>query len=518
MSTVSGKRYAAAAAACAVILGSLYSCGCDYSAVQSDGNKNSISYVPGNSCGSLNSYGEQCAETGFKDPAAEPISTFSADVDTASYSNVRRYIEEGLAVPEDEVRTEEFINYFDYDYPDPDEGQLFGDYVELADCPWNPSGKLLMIGIQGRRTAPEELVHSNLVFLIDSSGSMASYDKLPLFQTAFSMLAERFTENDRISIVTYAGSSDTRISGASGSDKDAILEALCSITASGGTDGEDSIEKACGLAEENFIEGGNNRVILVTDGGLGIGAGSADELTKFVESEREKGISFSVLSFGTGSYMDERLGAVAESGSRSSINSVDEAFKALVLEMSGTICTIARDVKIQVEFNPSMIRRYRLIGYDNRLTEAEDFRNTADDTGEVGAGQSVTALYEVELAEDADAYRGVQLEFASGYERNFSENGLGNELCKLSLAYKPADSDRDICESRMFGMEQYNETPSESLRLASAAAEFAMILRNSEYKGSSSLSYVISTADDVTACEKTSELSRLARAAKLLCG
>ena len=197
---------------------------------------------------------------------------------------------------------------------------------------------------------------------------------------------------------------------------------------------------------------------------------------------------------------------------------MDEALKALVREMNGTICTIARDVQIQVEFNPSMIRRYRLIGYDNRLNGAEDFRSTADNAGEVGAGQSVTALYEVELAEDEDAYRGVQLEFASGNERTLSENGRGNELCKLSLAYKPADSDRDIFESRLFGMEKYNETPSESLRLASAAAEFAMILRNSEYKGSSSLSYVISTADDVTACEKTSELSRLARAVKLLCG
>ena len=511
MSTVSGKRYAAAAAACAVILTSLYSCGCDYSAERSD-EYTSSSLASAGICGTWTSADGEYTEAGFKDTAAEPLSAFSVDVDTASYANVRRLIEEGLAVPEDEVRAEDFINYFDYDYPDPDEGKIFGDYVELADCPWNPSGKLLMIGIQGRRTAPEELPPSNLVFLIDSSGSMASYDKLPLFQTAFSMLAERFTENDRISIVTYGGSTDICISGASGSDKDAILEALCSITASGGTDGEGSIEKACGLAGEYFIEGGNNRVILITDGG------SADGLTKLAESGTDSGIDLSVLSFGTGGCMDDRLGAVAESGSCSSIYSVDEAVKALVREMNGTICTIARDVQIQVEFNPSMIRRYRLIGYDNRLNGAEDFRSTADNAGEVGAGQSVTALYEVELAEDEDAYRGVQLEFASGNERTLSENGRGNELCKLSLAYKPADSDRDIFESRLFGMEKYNETPSESLRLASAAAEFAMILRNSEYKGSSSLSYVISTADDVAACEKTSELSRLAREVKLLCG
>ena len=454
-------------------------------------------------------------EAGFKDPYKEPLSTFSVDVDTASYSNVRRLLEDGMFVPEDAVRAEEFINYFDYDYPDPEQGRVFGDYVELADCPWNPANKLMMIGIQGKRMESKEAPPSNLVFLIDSSGSMASRDKLPLVQTAFSMLAEKLTVNDRISIVTYAGSTDTRIAGASGKDKDDILDALYSITAAGGTNGEGGIEKAYKLAEKYFIKGGNNRVILATDGDLNIGASSEEELVELIKTKRDKGIYLSVLGFGTGNYKDDRLEAVADNGNGnySYIDSVEEAERVLVKEMSGTLYTIANDVKVQVEFNPSQVKSYRLIGYDNRLMNAEDFYDDTKDAGEVGAGHSVTALYEVELANAGETYRGVSLEFASEHKEQPVEDNGRTELCKLSVTYKPVGESGDVYESQLFGMEKYNKEPSQSLKLASAAAEFAMLLRNSEFKGKSDYEYVINVADSIDN-EKAKELSELACAAE----
>lgn len=539
------SRYAAMAAACTVMMSAFCSCG-DGTANSFDGgtykkdehaNNNSIvdyAEAPAydnSACYGIDSYGyerptyassnesyKEYTEEGFKDPKTEPLSTFSVDVDTASYSNVRRLLEDGNFVPEDAVRAEEFINYFDYDYPDPEEGRTFGDYVEIADCPWNPANKLMMIGIQGKRLPEAETPPSNIVFLIDSSGSMASYDKLPLVQTAFSMLAEKLTEKDRISIVTYAGHADTIIKGASGRDKDDILEALYSITASGGTNGEGGIEQAYKLAENYFIEGGNNRVILATDGDLNIGASSEDELVKLIKSKRDKGIYLSVLGFGTGNYKDDKLEAVADNGNGnySYIDSVDEAHRVLVQEMEGTLYTIAKDVKIQVEFNPSQIKSYRLIGYDNRLMNAEDFYDTTKDAGEVGAGHSVTALYEVELAQTGDTYRGVQLEFGSEHTTEPADDNGRSELCKLSVTYKPVDNDKDIYESQLFGMEKYNAEPSESLALASAAAEFAMLLRNSEFKGNSSYEYVARTASNLSYGEKTEELASLAKLAEKL--
>lgn len=538
-------RYAAMAAACTLMMSAFCSCGegatSNYNGgtYKKDEHRNNNSIVnedineatvcaPEYDCdggyyerptqASRNESYKEYIETGFKDPKAEPLSTFSADVDTASYSNIRRLLEDGTIVPEDAVRAEEFINYFDYDYPDPEEGRVFGDYVELADCPWNPANKLMMIGIQGKRMPEKEAPPSNIVFLIDSSGSMASYDKLPLVQTAFSMLAEKLTEKDRISIVTYAGHSDTILEGASGKDKDEILNALYSITASGGTNGEGGIQQAYKLAERYFIEGGNNRVILATDGDLNIGASSESELVKLIESKRDKGVYLSVLGFGTGNYKDDKLEAIADNGNGnySYIDSVDEAHRVLVQEMAGTLYTIAKDVKIQVEFNPSQIKSYRLIGYDNRLMNAEDFYDETKDAGEVGAGHSVTALYEVELAQTGDTYRGVQLEFSSEHTAEPPVDNGRSELCKLSVTYKPVGEDGDIYESQLFGMEKYNSEPSESIKLASAAAEFAMLLRNSEFKGSSSYDYVTRTAKSLAFDDKTEELISLARLAEKL--
>ena len=475
-------------------------------------------YTPEPEYPSYNEDYKNYIESGFKDPKVEPLSTFSADVDTASYSNARRMLEDGNLVPEDAVRIEEFINYFDYKYANPKDGDVFSEYVELADCPWNPETKLMMLGVQGKRIEEEERPSSNLVFLIDSSGSMNSYNKLPLVQSAFSMLAENLTEYDRISIVTYAGSSETVLSGCKGTDKDTILEALYSINAHGGTNGEGGIETAYELAEKYFIEGGNNRVLLATDGDLNIGASSESELTKLIEKKREDGVYLSVLGFGTGNYKDDNLEALADNGNGnySYIDSVDEARRVLVEEMSGTLFTIAKDVKIQVEFNPSQVKSYRLIGYDNRIMDAEDFYDDSKDAGEVGAGHSVTALYEVELTGSAGTYHGIPLEFASEQEETTEaadDNGR-TELIKFKLAYKDIDTDKEHYFDNLYGMEKYSAKPTQGFRLASAAAEFAMILKNSEYKGDSSFSYVIDTASDIAGGnEKIDELLAMAEAA-----
>lgn len=440
-------------------------------------------------------------ESGFKDPKVEPLSTFSADVDTASYSNVRRLIKDGISVPEDAVRIEEFVNYFNYDYPDPEKGETFAQYIEITDCPWNPDTKLMMLGIQGDRMNDTEMPPSNLVFLIDSSGSMNSYDKLPLVQQAFGMLTDNLRDCDRISIVTYASSSDTLISGASAVEADEIYDALYSITANGSTNGEGGIETAYQLAEKYFIEGGNNRIILATDGDLNVGASSAEELTKLIEEKRDKGIYLSVLGFGTGNYKDARLEAVADNGNGnySYIDSVEEAERVLVNEMGGTLFTIAKDVKLQVEFNPSTVKSYRLIGYDNRLMNAEDFYDNTKDAGEVGAGHSVTALYEVELAGGANTYHGVELEFADEHSQPFDEPETSGrtELCKLSVTYKDINSGEDIYRSKLFGMEKYSEKPSDKIILAGAASEFAMLLKNSEFKKNSSYAHVLDSIEKI---------------------
>lgn len=460
-------------------------------------------------------------ESGFKDPKTAPLSTFSADVDTASYTNARRMLNDHKIVEPDSVRIEEYINYFDYKYADPEEGKVFGEYVELADCPWNDETKLMMIGLQGKRMEQDELPPSNLVFLIDSSGSMASYNKLPLVQTAFSMLADNLTEQDKISIVTYAGSSKTVLKGASGSDKDEITEALSSIMASGGTNGEGGIETAYELAEKYFIEGGNNRVILATDGDLNIGKCSESELTKLIEKKRESGVYLSVLGFGTGNIKDNKMEALADNGNGnySYIDSVDEAKRVLVEEMGGTLFTIAKDVKIQVEFNPATVAEYRLIGYDNRLMNAEDFYDDSKDAGEVGAGHAVTALYEVKLVGESSksTYHGIELEFGSEDTTEAAVDNGRDELIKLSVAYKDIDTDEEVYSANLYGMEKYDAVPTQGIKLAGAAAEFAMLLKGSEYKGTSSFDYVSDTAFAIGGSnEKIAELRDLAQKAAAL--
>ena len=371
--------------------------------------------------------------------------------------------------------------------------------MEIADCPWNRDHKLMMVGIQGKELEQQETPPSNLVFLIDSSGSMNSYDKLPLVQSAFSMLAEQLDKNDRISIVTYAGSSAVLLDGEKGSNTDEILEQLYSITASGSTNGEGGINTAYELAEKHFIKGGNNRVILATDGDLNVGASSEEELTRLIETKRDNGIYLSVLGFGEGNYKDARMEALADNGNGnfSYIDSEDEAERVLVQETSGTLYTIAKDVKIQVEFNPSQVSSYRLIGYDNRLMNAEDFLDDTKDAGEVGSGHSVTALDEIEMADTGDSYHGVPLEFASEHDSIPAENNGRSEICKLSIAYKTPVSEENRNTSDLYSMEQYSSSPSKSMMLAQAAAGFGMVLRNSDYKGDADFDTVLDILDEL---------------------
>ena len=487
----------------------------------SDESVSAETYYPGSSPG--NEEYKAVVESGFKDPKTEPLSTFSADVDTASYTNARRMLSGHKKVDPDSVRVEEYINYFDYKYADPEEGKVFGEYVELTDCPWNPETKLMMIGIQGKRIPEDEMPPSNLVLLIDSSGSMGAYNKLPLVQQAFSLLADQLTERDRISIVTYAGSSEVLLEGASGDDKDEVISKLNSIMASGGTNGEGGIENAYRLAEEYFIEGGNNRIILATDGDLNIGKCSEEELTALIEEKREGGVYLSVLGFGTGNIKDNKMETLADNGNGnySYIDSVDEAKRVLVEEMGGTLFTIAKDVKLQVEFNPATVSSYRLVGYDNRLMEAEDFYDDSKDAGEVGAGHSVTVLYEVGLNEKSGTvngtYHDIPLEFAEEHTSEPASSGGRSELIKLSVAYKDIGTDEENYSSNLYGMEKYDPEPTQGIMLAGAAAEFAMLLKDSDYKGDSSFEYIIKTAKQISGGnEKIDELRKLAETASSL--
>jgi len=432
-------------------------------------------------------------ENGYKSVAANPLSTFSVDVDTASYANVRRMIEYGDYINPDAVRIEEFINYFDYDYSEPTTNDPFSVNVEMSDCPWNEETKLMLVGLKAEDIKKSDREPLNLVFLIDVSGSMFSEDKLPLVQKAFTMLTETLTEDDRISIVTYAGDERVVLKGTSGEDKDKIIDAINSLEAGGSTYGEAGINRAYDLAERYFIDGGNNRVILATDGDLNVGLSSEEELTELIEEKRESGVFLSVLGFGTGNVKDDRMEALADhgNGNYSYIDSEMEAKKVLVEEMTGTLYTVAKDVKIQVEFNPVNVSGYRLIGYENRALADKDFHDDTKDAGEIGAGHTVTALYEIVLNESGTSIPEAELK----YQQNTS-TGNKDELLTVSLRYKEPDED----ESKLLAVpvtdEVYTKKMPENLTFAAAVAEFGMVLRGSEFKGSASCDQILELLED----------------------
>lgn len=431
-------------------------------------------------------------EPGFVSVANTPLSTFSADVDTASYSNIRRMIENGYGlkeIPTGAVRIEEMLNYFSYDYKLPNKKEPFGVTTVIGDCPWNEDAKLLQIGLKTQEIDFSEAPSSNLVFLLDVSGSMYSNDKLPLLQKSFSMLVKELTEKDTVSIVTYAGSDQVVLKGESGANKEKIIEAINGLKAGGSTNGAAGIETAYELAEKYFIEGGNNRVILATDGDLNVGTSSESDLKDLVTEKRKSGVFLSVLGFGTGNIKDNKMEALADNGNGNYayIDSTNEAKKVLVDEMGATLVTVAKDVKLQVEFNPAYIKGYRLLGYENRMLAAEDFDDDKKDAGEIGAGHMVTALYEIVPVDSKQKIADTPLKYQDGSKSKGVENG---EWLNLKIRYKEPEGEESILKEYPVTEKAYMKEPTQDFYFAAAVAEFGLILRDSEYKGSASFDNV----------------------------
>ena len=425
------------------------------------------------------------AESGFVSVQAQPFSTFAADVDTASYALVRRNILSDnfdyMDSVKSSIRTEELINYFDYSYDEPEGTDKFGVYKTVAKCPWNKDTMLLHIGIKTKDVKPEK--GSNIVFLIDTSGSMFSSNKLPLVQKSFNILQESLTDTDRISIVTYAGSEEVIAEGVKGSDHEKIKKAVDSLVADGYTNGESGINKAYEIAEKYFIKGGNNRVILATDGDLNVGISSEAGLIDLIEEKKKSGIMLSCLGFGDGNYMDDRMEALADhgNGNYAYIDCQAEAKRVLQKEIWATLYTVAKDAKFQVEFNPERIKGYRLIGYENREMAAEDFANDKKDGGEIGAGQTVTVLYEIIPTESEYT----PTEIKSKYTKHIETDEYSDELGTMSIRYKEPDKDESVLKEYPITDDDISSMWNDT-SWAAGVAEFGMLLRDSEYKGISS--------------------------------
>ena len=454
-------------------------------------------------------------ENTFMSPVSDPLSTFSIDVDTASYSNIRRMINYRQTVPKDAVRIEEMINYFGYSYPEPNEGEPFSVSTEITGCPWNEDTKLLRIGLKSQDIDLSQRAPMNLVFLIDVSGSMYSEDKLPLVQKSFSILTDQLTPQDRVSVVTYADGDRVVLEGADGNDRERILTAIRSLQAGGSTAGSRGIQRAYEIAGKYFIQGGNNRIILATDGDLNVGVTSESELKELVEKKRESGVYLSVLGFGQGNIKDNKMETLADNGNGmySYIDSEREARKVLCEEMSGNFIAVAKDVKIQVEFNPAYIKGYRLIGYENRVMSAEDFSDDTKDAGEIGAGHTVTTLYEIADKDSAMELSSSELKYTDTSALG-KENG---ELLTVSIRYKAPDSDESRLLTYPVTEQAYNASMSEDMSFAAAVAEFGMLLRDSEYKGSSAREGILSlvSACDIANDEYKQEFVQLVKAADI---
>ncbi|MBD3413109.1 MAG: DUF3520 domain-containing protein [Candidatus Aminicenantes bacterium] len=437
-------------------------------------------------------------ENRFFNTLHNPLSTFSIDVDTASYANVRRFIRTNQFPLKDAVRIEEMINYFDYDYPLPGKDKPFSIYTEMSSCPWNRDHRLIHIGLQGRELSAQEQPESNLVFLLDVSGSMRSPNKLPLLQTAFKLLVKELDAKDRVSIVVYAGAAGVVLPSTSASQKTKIIEAVDRLRAGGSTAGGAGIKLAYKTAMEHFIRNGNNRVILATDGDFNVGVSSTSELVRMIEEYREKGVFLTVLGFGMGNYKDNRMEKLADKGNGNYfyIDNILEAKKVFMSDLTGTLFTIAKDVKIQVEFNPAKVNAYRLIGYENRILDKEDFADDTKDAGELGSGHTVTALYEVipygskeEVAEIKDLkYQDVKID---------PKAFRSPEVMTVKLRYKQPDGNKSrLIQVPVTDDETRLEQTSVDFKFSAAVAEFGMLLRDSEFKGSTDFESILRLAQD----------------------
>lgn len=436
------------------------------------------------------SYGT-IVENEFRSPLVEPRSTFSSEVNTASYSNVRRFLNEGQLPPRDAVLLAEFVNYFPYQYPAPKGDAPVSLTTDIAPCPWKPEHKLVRIGVRAKDIPQDELPARNFVFLIDTSGSMDAPNRLPLVQQSLLLLVNGLTAKDKVTIVTYAGEAGLKLPTTSGSRKQAIRDAVNSLHARGGTNGEGGIKLAYEMARRGFIEGGANRVILCTDGDFNVGVSSPSDLVQLIERERASGVFLSVLGYGMGNYKDSTLKDLANhgNGQHAYIDSISEARKVFV-EQGGALVCVAKDVKFQVEFNPAKVTAYRLIGYENRIMKAEDFKNDAKDAADIGAGYAVTALYEIVPA-------GVKIDVpdvdATKYQKPAEVVGGADEWLTAKMRYKQPDGDASKEVSAVL-KGSGTAAGNDDFRFASAVVEFGMLLRDSKFKGAASYDRVIERA------------------------
>ncbi|MDD5627610.1 MAG: von Willebrand factor type A domain-containing protein [Elusimicrobia bacterium] len=461
-------------------------------------------------------------ENDFQKAVDAPLSTFSIDVDVASYANVRRFLNQSRLPPADAVRVEEFINYFHYSYPEPQGAHPFTITADSADCPWNPKHKLVRVAIKGKSIPKEELPPSNLVFLIDSSGSMMDQDKLPLVQKSLRLLVNELRPQDRVAIVTYAGSAGLILDSTSGEDKADILSAIDRLQAGGTTAGAQGILLAYQVAAEHLLKKGNNRVILATDGDFNVGVTSDGELVRLIEQEREKGIFLTVLGVGQGNYQDAKMQQLADkgNGNYAYLDDISEAQKVLVSQLAGTLYAVAKDMKIQVEFNPARVQAYRLIGYEKRALKAEDFNNDKKDAGELGSGHTVTALYEL-------IPPGVKASLPDVDELKYQKTAPAQaaqdkELLTVKVRYKDPDGTKSKLVSRpLVDKAQPWSEAVPDLKFAAAAAGFAMLLRGSAYSGDLSYAKVAAmaqAAEGKDADGYRGEFIRLVQKAQLLKG
>ena len=459
---------------------------------------------------------DRIRENTFKDTVQNPLSTFSIDVDTASYSNVRRYLNMNQIPPKDAVRIEEMINYFSYDYPDPAGEHPFSITTETGPCPWNNQNRLVHIGLQGKKLDYEHLNPANLVFLIDSSGSMQASNKLPLLKKSLKLLLNELGEKDRIAIVAYAGSAGLVLPATPATQKDRIIAALDGLTAGGFTAGGEGIRLAYDIAKRNLISTGNNRVILATDGDFNVGVSSTSELVRLIEEKRKDGIYLTILGFGMGNYKDGRMEQISNAGNGNYfyIDTIREAEKVFVREKRANMFTIAGDVKIQVEFNPTKVAAWRLIGYENRVMAKEDFVDDSKDAGELGAGHTVTALYEIV---PPDAKTGASPPAPLKYQetRIKAEASQSNEMMNIKLRYKPIGHDTSRLIERTLNDET---TPlvktSQNYRFSAAVAGFGMLLRDSEFKGNLTDTDVIGLATDAKGHSQSADRSEFIQLVK----
>ena len=419
-------------------------------------------------------------ENQFESPKTNPLSTFSIDVDNASYTNIRRFLNNGQKVPKDAVRVEEMMNFFKYEYPQPTDNHPFSINTELSECAWNENHKLLKIGLQGKNIPMTNLPKSNLVFLIDVSGSMSDDNKLPLLKESMKVLVKELREEDKVSIVVYAGSAGVVLEPTSGNDKQKIMNAFDDLQAGGSTAGGEGIELAYKLAQENFIKNGNNRVVIATDGDFNVGASSDDDMIDLIEEKRKSGVFLTVLGFGMGNYKDSKMEILADkgNGNYAYIDNIQEANRFLGKEFKGSMFAIAKDVKIQIEFNPKYVQAYRLIGYENRKLKAEDFKNDAIDAGELGSGHTVTALYEIIPIGVESNFIPSDLKYTKvkSIDTNYDE-----ELATIKFRYKKPEEEKSIemietVANKVVPLEK----SSADFKFSSSVAWFGLKLRESK--------------------------------------